>query len=264
MYGQGDRPLIDPRAVIDPAAELAEGVEVGPFSVIGPGVQIGKGTWIGPHTVVKGPARIGENNKIFQFASIGEDPQDKKYADEPTRLEIGDGNVIRECVTINRGTAQDRGVTRIGNDNLLMAYTHLAHDCLLGDHVIMANAASLGGHVTIDDWAILGGFTIVHQFCRIGAHSFCGMGSAISMDLPPYVLVSGQPAKPHGINSEGLKRRGFSSGAILRIKRAYKILYSSNKRLEQAVEAIRGMLQETPELEILANFLAKPGRGILR
>lgn len=264
MYRQGDRQLIDPRAIIDPAAELDEGVEVGPFSVIGAGVQIGKGTWIGPHAVIRGRTTIGENNKIFQFASVGEDPQDKKYAGEDTALVIGEYNVIREFVTINRGTAQDRGVTRIGDDNLLMAYTHLAHDCLLGDHVILANAASLGGHVTIDDWAILGGFTIVHQFCRIGAHSFCGMGSAISMDLPPYMLVSGHPAKPHGINSEGLKRRGFSHQTILQIKRAYKQLYHAHQRLDDAIASIREMQQVTPELEILVDFLCEPGRGILR
>ena len=264
MYCQGDRELIDPRAVIDPAAELDEEVEVGPFSVIGAGVQVGKGTRIGPHAVIRGQTGIGANNRIFQFASVGEDPQDKKYACEQTRLEIGDNNVIREFVTINRGTANDRGVTRIGDDNLLMAYTHVAHDCRLGDHNIMANAASLGGHVTIDDYAILGGFTIVHQFCRIGSHSFCAMGSAIGKDVPPYMMVSGQPARPHGINSEGLRRRQFSAESILQIKRAYKQLYMSNQRLTEAIETIRSMLQATPELEILVNFLAKPGRGILR
>ncbi len=264
MHCQGDRELIDERAIIDPTAELGEAVQVGPFSVIGPNVRIGKGSWIGPHAVIKGPTRIGENNRIFQFASVGEDPQDKKYAGEATWLEIGDRNVIRECVTINRGTAQDRGVTRIGNDNLLMAYTHVAHDCLLGDHNILANAASLGGHVTIDNNAILGGFTIVHQFCRIGAHSFCGMGSSISKDLPPYVLVSGSPAKPHGINSEGLRRRGFSAETITRIKRAYKQLYMSSQKLEDAIKAIRDMLQDAPELQILVDFLSEPGRGILR
>lgn len=264
MYCQGDSELIDPRAVVDPVAQLDEGVEVGPFSIIGSGVQIAKGTSIGPHVVIKGHTRIGKNNRIFQFASVGEDPQDKKYAGEETLLEIGDNNVIREFVTINRGTAQDRGATRIGNDNLLMAYTHVAHDCLLGDHTIMANAASLGGHVNIDDHAILGGFTMVHQFCRIGAHSFCGMGSAIGKDLPPYMMVSGQPAKPHGINSEGLRRRNFSEETILLIKRAYKQLYMSNKRLEEAIQAIREMRQGTPELEILVDFLAQSSRGILR
>ena len=192
MYRQGDRPLIDPRAVIDPQAELGEGVSVGPFSVIGAGVEIGEGTQIGPHVVIKGPTRIGRENRIYQFASVGEDPQDKKYAGEPTRLEIGDRNVIRECATLHRGTVQDQGVTHIGSDNLFMAYIHVAHDCVIGDHIIMANGASLGGHVHIGDWAILGGFTMVHQFGRVGAHSFCGMGSAVNMDLPPYVTVAGQ------------------------------------------------------------------------
>ena len=264
MYGQGDRELIDQRAIIDPKAELDETVEVGPYSVIGPDVQIDKGCWIGPHAVIKGPTRIGQDNRVFQFASVGEVPQDKKYAGESTCLEIGDHNVIREFTTIHRGTLQAGGVTRIGNHNLLMAYTHVAHDCILADHIILANAASLGGHVSIDDHAILGGFTIVHQFCRIGAHSFCGMGSAISKDLPPYVLVSGSPAKPHGINSEGLRRRGFSGQAIAQIKRAYKHLYLSGKRLEQALEVLRAMAEETPELVILVDFLSRPGRGVLR
>jgi UDP-N-acetylglucosamine acyltransferase len=264
VYCQGDRELIDKRAIIDPKAELDEAVEVGPFSVIGPDVEIGRGTRIGPHAVIKGPTRLGQDNRVFQFASVGEAPQDKKYSGESTRLEVGDANVIREFTTVHRGTVQAEGVTRIGNHNLLMAYTHVAHDCVLGDHTILANAASLGGHVSIDDHAILGGFTMVHQFCRIGAHSFCGMGSAISKDLPPYVLVSGSPARPHGINSEGLRRRAFSAEAIAQIKRAYKQLYLSGKRLEQAIEVLRVMAEETPELGILVDFLSRPGRGILR
>ena len=264
MYREGDRKLIDSRAVIDPGAELDEGVSVGPFSVIGAGVRIGKGTQIGPHVVVSGPTTIGCDNRIYQFASVGEDPQDKKYAGEPTRMEIGDRNVIRECATLHRGTVQDEGITRIGSDNLFMAYIHVAHDCVIGDHIIMANGASLGGHVHIDDWAILGGFTMVHQFGRIGAHSFCGMGSAINMDLPPFVTVSGQPAKPHGINSEGLRRRGFSAGEISQIKRAYKLIYKSKMRLEEAREAIGEMLEETPALKVLYDFLSQSGRGILR
>jgi UDP-N-acetylglucosamine acyltransferase len=264
VHGQGDRELIDKRAIIDPKADLDEAVEVGPFSVIGPGVQIGKGCRIGPHAVIKGPTRLGQDNRVFQFASVGEDPQDKKYAGEPTRLEIGDHNVIREFTTLHRGTVQADGVTRIGSHNLLMAYTHVAHDCILSDHIILANAASLGGHVSIDDHAILGGFTIVHQFCRIGAHCFCGMGSSISKDLPPYILVSGSPAKPHGINSEGLRRRAFSAETIAQIKRAYKQLYLSGKRLQAALEVMREMAVETPELGILVDFLSRPGRGILR
>jgi UDP-N-acetylglucosamine acyltransferase len=264
VYGAGDRQLIDPRAIIDPKAELDEGVSVGPFSIIGGGVSIAAGTEVGPHVVINGPTRIGQDNRIYQFASVGEDPQDMKYAGEETALEIGDRNVIREFATLHRGTVQDQGVTRIGNDNLLMAYIHVAHDCVLEDNIIMANAASLGGHVKIGRHAILGGFTKVHQFCRVGAHSFSGMGSAISMDLPPYVMASGQPAKPHGINREGLNRHGFSSDAIAQIKRAYKLIYLSKKRLEEAREGIEAMLSETPELEILCDFLKNKGRGILR
>ena len=256
--------MIDPRAVIAAGVELDEGVIVGPFAVIGEGVRIGAGTWIGPHTVIRGPTVIGRDNKIFQFASVGEDPQDKKYGGEPTRLEIGDRNVIRECATVHRGTAQDAGVTRIGNDNLLMAYTHVAHDCLLGDHVILANAASLGGHIAVGDWAILGGFAIVHQFCRIGAHSFCGMGSVISMDVPPFVTVSGHPAAVHGINSEGLQRRGFGMDLIARIKQAYKVLYKSGLRLEQATAALQEMAADTPQLDDLVDFLRLSRRGIVR
>jgi UDP-N-acetylglucosamine acyltransferase len=256
--------VIDPRAAIDPAAELDEAVSVGPFSVIGAGVQIGAGTEIGPHAVIKGPTTIGRDNRIFQFASVGEDPQDKKYAGESTRLEIGDRNTIREFVTVHRGTVQDEGVTRIGNDNLLMAYVHVAHDCRIADNVIMANAASLGGHVWIDDWAILGGFTIVHQFCRIGVHSFSGMGSAITKDLPPYVLVGGNPTKPRGVNSEGLQRRGFNEDSIAAIKRAYRKLYLSGESLAEAICEVRAMAGDFDALLPLADFLEQEGRSILR
>ncbi|MFC1684275.1 acyl-ACP--UDP-N-acetylglucosamine O-acyltransferase [Pseudomonadota bacterium] len=256
--------MIDPHAVIDPAAELDEGVTVGPFTIIGPDVKIGKGTEIGPHVVIKGPTSIGCDNRIFQFASIGEDPQDKKYAGEQTRLEIGDRNQIREFTTIHRGTAQDAGITRIGSDNLFMAYTHVAHDCQIGNHVILANAASLGGHITIQDHAILGGFTIVHQFSHIGAHSFCAMGSVVTRSVPPYVTVGGHPAKPHGTNSEGLRRRGFSSDAIQQIKKAYKLLYKSQLRLDEAVDAIQELAKETPEVAVIPEFIEKSGRSIIR
>ena len=256
--------MIHPSAVIDPGARLAGGVDVGPFAVIGAGVEIGEGTRIGPHTVIRGPTRIGRDNRIFQFASVGEDPQDMKYGGEETRLEIGDRNQIRECATLHRGTVQDQGVTRVGDDNLFMAYTHVAHDCRIGNHVIMANAASLGGHVEIQDWAILGGFTIVHQFCRLGAHSFCAMGSALSKDVPPYVTVGGQPAAPHGINSEGLRRRGFSPAAIAAIKRAYRALYLAGLKLDEALERIGGLAAEVPEVAALAAFVAERGRGIVR
>ena len=256
--------MIDPRAAIAAGAELDEGVTVGPFAVVGEGVRIGAGTWVGPHAVVRGPTVIGRENRIFQFASVGEDPQDKKYGGEPTRLEIGDRNVIRECATVHRGTAQDAGVTSIGSDNLLMAYTHVAHDCRIGDHVILANAASLGGHITVEDWAILGGFAIVHQFCRIGAHSFCGMGSVISMDVPTFVTVSGHPAEAHGINSEGLQRRGFAAPVISRIKQAYRVLYKSGLRLEEAIAVLQGMATETSQLAPLVDFLRSSRRGIVR
>lgn len=255
---------IDPRAVIDPAAELDEDVSVGPFAIIGPGVKIGRGSRIGPHTVISGPTTIGAGNRIFQFASIGEDPQDRKYAGEETRLEIGDRNQIREFTTIHRGTAQDAVVTRIGSDNLLMAYTHVAHDCQLGDHVILANAASLGGHVLVQDYAILGGFTIVHQFSHIGAHSFCAMGSVVNRDVPPFVTVSGHPAKPHGINSEGLRRQNFSDAAIRQIKRAYKLLYKSQLKLDEAVQAVRELAKEYPEAGLLSEFVGESDRGIIR
>jgi len=256
--------VIDPRAVVDPAAELEEGVVVGPFAVIGAGVQIGAGTEIGPHVVIRGPSRIGRDNRVYQFASIGEDPHDKKYAGEETRLEIGDRNTIREFVTIHRGTVQDDSLTSIGNDNLLMAYTHVAHDCRIGDHTIMANAASLGGHVHIGDWAILGGFSIVHQFCRIGAHCFTAMGSAVGKDVPPYVMVGGQPAKPRGINSEGLRRRDFSAEQITTIKRCYKTLYASGLSLAAARERIAEAGSEHEELRLMAEFLAASERSIVR
>ena len=256
--------MIDPRAVIDPSARLGAGVSVGPFAVIGGGVEIGDGSRIGPHVVINGPCRIGRDNRIFQFASVGEDPQDKKYAGEPTALEIGDRNNIREFTTIHRGTVQDDGVTRIGSDNLLMAYTHVAHDCRIGDHCIMANAASLGGHVLIDDWAILGGFSIVHQFCRIGAHSFTAMGSVIAKDVPPYLMVGGHPARPHGINSEGLRRRAFSAGQVAAIKRAYKLLYNAGLPLAAARERIQAEAENSPELRPMADFLAVSSRSIVR
>jgi UDP-N-acetylglucosamine acyltransferase len=256
--------LIHPTAVIDPGADLDDGVEVGPFAVIGPSVEIGCGTRIGPHAVVRGPTRIGRDNRIFQFASVGEDPQDKKYSGEPTRLEIGDRNRIREYATIHRGTVQDRGLTSIGDDNLFMVSTHVAHDCRIGNQVIMANAASLGGHVRVDDWAILGGFTIVHQFGRIGAHSFCAMGSVLTRDVPPYVTVGGHPAEPHGINNEGLRRRGFPAETIAAIKRAYRALYVSGLKLDQALERVQTLADQVPEVAALTAFIRDSSRGIVR
>lgn len=256
--------MIDPRAAIDPAARLATDVTVGPFSVIGPQVEIGAGTLVGPHVVIQGPTRIGRDNRIFQFASIGGIPQDKKYGGEPTWLVIGDRNTFFEFVTVNRGTAQDKGRTIVGNDNWIMAYVHIAHDCLLGDNVILANNTTLAGHVTIEDWAILGGFTKVHQFCRIGAHSFTGMNVDITRDTPPYVMVSGTPVEPRGINSEGLQRRGFTAEQIRNIKNAYRILYRSELRLEEALERLREPAAKQPEVARMLKFLETSERSITR
>jgi UDP-N-acetylglucosamine acyltransferase len=256
--------LIHPTAIIDPSCELANDVSVGAYAIIGPDVRIDSGTEIGPHAVIKGPSRIGKHNRIFQFASVGEDPQDKKYHGEVTYLEIGDRNIIREYVTVHRGTVQDQGITRIGNDNLLMAYTHVAHDCVLGDHVIMANAASLAGHVRVDDYAILGGFSLVHQFCKIGQHSFSAMGSVITRDILPYVMVGGSPTKPHGINTVGLERQGFSAESIRQIRKAYKTVYKSRLKLEEAIQQLEEMIAETPEIQKMVDFLKQTGRSIIR
>ena len=256
--------MIHSTAIIDPSAELADDVIVGPFSVVGAGVRIDSGSILGSHVLVKGPTSIGKNNRIFQFSSVGEDTQDMKYRGEPTRLEIGDRNIIREYCTIHRGTVQDKWLTKIGNDNLFMAYTHVAHDCVVGNHVIMANAASIAGHVLVEDFAILGGFTLVHQFCKIGRYSFSAMGSIISRDIPPYVLVGGQPTKPHGINAVGLERQGFSQDAIRQIKKAYKVVYKSGLKLEEAISTLEEMTGDTPEVESLVNFLKQTQRSILR
>jgi UDP-N-acetylglucosamine acyltransferase len=256
--------VIHPQAVIHPDARLAADVSVGPFAVIDAGVEIGAGSRIGSHVVINGPTTIGRHNVIRPFAAIGGDPQDKKYRGEPTRLEIGDGNTIHEYVTISRGTLQDAGVTRVGDDNWIMAYVHIAHDCQVGSHTIFANNASLAGHVTVGDHAILGGFTGVHQFCRVGAHVITGISSVVRQDVPPFVTASGNPAAPHGINSEGLKRRGFDADAIAAVKRAYKTLYKSGLGLTEAQAAIAQEAENTPELALLAEFLAQPGRGIVR
>lgn len=255
---------VHPTAIVQPGARLGRNVEIGAYSLIGGHVVIGDDTRIGPHVLVDGHTRIGSGNRIFQFCSIGEIPQDKKYAGEPTRLEIGDRNTIREFCTFNCGTVQDAGVTRLGNDNWIMAYAHLAHDCQVGDNTIFANNAQLAGHVQVGDWAILGAFTAVHQYVRIGAHSITALGSILLQDLPPYVTAAGNTATPHGINSEGLKRRNYSSAAILAIKRAYKTLYKSGLKLEEAQAAIAAGCRITPELQPLADFLAVAGRGIIR
>lgn len=257
--------MIDPRAVVDPSARLAPDVTVGPFSIIGAEVEVAAGTWIGPHVVIQGPTRIGRDNRIYQFVSLGEIPQDKKYGGEPTRLEIGDRNTIREFVTINRGTVQDAGLTRLGHDNWIMAYVHIAHDCVVGDRTIFANGASLAGHVRVEDDVVLGGFALVYQFTRLGAHSFCGFACGVHRDVPPYVTVAGYRAEPYGINAEGLRRRGVVDEEIQAIRRAYKAVYRANLRLEEAVEKVRDMTAEWPRLQILADFLAAPSRnGIVR
>jgi UDP-N-acetylglucosamine acyltransferase len=256
--------VIHPTAIVDPAAELAADVEVGPYSIIGAKVRIGSGTRIGSHVVIQGPTTIGRDNRIFHFCSLGEAPQDKKYKGEPTTLEIGDGNTIREYCTFNRGTVQDVGVTRVGNDNWVMAYVHIAHDCQIGNHTIFANNSSLAGHVIVHDHAILGGFTLVHQFCKIGAHVITAVGSVVFKDVPPYVTASGYDAAPHGLNTEGLKRRGFSADTLLQLKRAYKILYKSSLTLEQARAKLSEQQQACPEIGVLLEFLHGTTRGIIR
>ena len=256
--------MIDPRAIVSPAAELAADVSVGPYSIIGPGVQIGPRTIIGPHAVINGPTAMGADNHVFQFASLGEAPQDKKHQGESTRLEIGDHNVFRESCTINRGTARDKGVTRIGNDNLFMAFSHVAHDCVISDHTVFANCASLGGHVEIGDWAILGGLTAVHQFSRIGAHAFLGGGSIVSRDVPPYVMVAGNPAVPHAVNVEGLKRRGFTEDQIKNIRDAYRTLYRSELKLADAVTRLAPLVPTQPELRIFVDFIQSSTRSLVR
>ena len=256
--------MIDPTAIIDSHAELADDVSIGAFSVIGADVKIDSGTVIGPHVVIKGPTSIGKQNRIYQFTSIGEDPQDKKYAAEVTRLEIGDRNTIREFTSMHRGTQQDNCVTQIGNDNLFMAYTHVAHDCIIGDHVIMANGASLAGHVHLNDHAILGGFTLVHQFTQIGQYSFAAMGSAITQDIPPFIMVGGKPTRPHGINSVGMERNGISADDRRLIRNAYKIIYKMNLRLEDAIEQMEALDSDSKQLFDMIGFLRNVRRGILR
>ena len=256
--------MIDATAVIDAGAEIAADVSIGPYTVIGANVAIETGTRIGPHVVITGHTRIGRDNTVHPFASIGDDPQDKKYSGEPTRLEIGDRNTIREFVTINRGTAQDEGVTRLGDDNWIMAYVHIAHDCQVGNQTIFANNASLAGHVIIGDYVILGGFTLVYQFCSLGPHSLTAYGAGISLDVPPYVTVGGSPASPHGLNMEGLRRRGFPAETRKVLKQAYKTLYREGRSLQDAITELQGRVAECPELGVLVSFLENRTRGIVR
>jgi UDP-N-acetylglucosamine acyltransferase len=255
---------LHPTALVDPRAELADDVEIGAYSIVGAEAAIGAGTFVGPHVVVTGRTRIGARNRIFQFASVGEIPQDRKYAGEPTTVEIGDDNVIREYVSIHAGTAQDRGATTIGDRNLLLAYVHIAHDCVVGSDTTFSNNAQLAGHVTIDDWVTMGGFTGVHQFCRVGAHAMIAAGAIVLKDVPPFVTAAGYPAKPAGTNNEGLRRRGFSADDIAAVRRAYKTLYREGLSLDDAKSALATAARAHPVLAPLAAFLAEPGRGIIR
>ena len=256
--------MIDARAIVAADAELAPGVTVGPFSIIGPQVRIGARTVIGPHVVVNGPTTIGADNRIFQFASIGDAPQDKKYQGEPTRLTIGDRNVFRESCTINRGTTHCLGVTRIGSDNLFMAYSHVAHDCVIANNTVFANCAALGGHVEVGDWVIVGGLSAVHQFVKIGAHAFLGGGSILSRDVPPYVMVAGNPATPHAVNAEGLKRRGFTEEQIRNVRDAYRTLYRSELKLAEALERLGTLAQTHSEIRAFVDFIHSSTRSLVR
>ena len=255
---------IHPTAIVDPSAVLGAGVTLGPYAVIGEGVELGAGCRIGPHAVIQGPTRMGIENQVWQFASIGDVPQDRKYRGERTRLEIGDRNLFRECATVNRGTVTGASVTRIGSDNLFMAYAHVAHDCIVGNHCVLANYATLGGHVEIDDWVILGGYAGVHQFCKIGTHAFLANNSAATQDVPPFVLAAGTPAQPKGINAEGLKRRGYDAAQLVNVKAAYKVLYRSGLKLAEAAAELTRRATEHPELQPLVDFLPRVTRSLIR
>ena len=256
--------MIHETAIIDPSATLGENVQVGPFSYIGPDVTIGDGTIIESHVVVKGPTTIGKDNHIYQYASIGEGCQDKKYKGEPTRLTIGDNNIFRECVTVHRGTIQDLNDTIIGSHNLFMAYVHVAHDCVVGDHNILANNASIAGHVHVGDWCILAGFVGVHQFVHVGSHSFCSIAAVVTKDVPPFVMAQGQSAGARGLNSEGLKRRGYTKEAISALRNAYKVIYRSGKTTEEALAALQDSAAEFEEVKMMTDFIAASSRGIVR
>jgi UDP-N-acetylglucosamine acyltransferase len=256
--------MIDPHAVVSPRAQLGADVSVGPFAVIGPDVVIGARTTVGAHAVIEGPTRMGEDNQVFAFAAVGGAPQDKKYRGEPTQLTIGDRNVFREFCTMNRGTAGGRGLTSIGSDCLFMAYSHVAHDCDIGSRVILANCATMGGHVQIGDWVQLGGLSAIHQFCKVGAHAFVGGGSVLTRDLPPYVMIAGNPAQPHAINAEGLKRRGFTPQQIRNLRTAYRILYRSELKLAEAVTQLTQLARENAEVKPLLDFIEVSTRSLVR
>lgn len=256
--------MIDPGAAVDPAARLGKDVSIGAGSIIGPEVEIGDRTWVGPHVVIRGAVRIGCDNRIYQFNSLGEVPQDMKYAGEPASLEIGDRNVVREFCTFNRGTGHGGGVTRIGDDNWIMAYVHVAHDCRIGSHTIMANGTTLAGHVDVADRVTFGAFTMMHQFCTIGTHAFTGMGAVILKDVPPFVIVSGNPAHPHGLNTTGLKRRGFGEETLRHLRRAYKTLYKQGLTVDRALEQLQGLATECPEVATLLECFKNTSRGVVR
>lgn len=255
--------MIHPLAIVDPGAKIGKDVEIGAFTIIGPDVEIGSGTWIGPHVVISGPTRIGGENRIYQFSSLGEGPQHLGYKGEPTRLEIGDRNIIREYCTLNRGTVGGGGVTRLGHDNFIMAYCHLAHDCQVGNRTIFANGTSLAGHVTVEDQVIFGGFSMIHQFCRVGAHVMTGINTVTFKDIPPYLLVAGNTAVPHGLNVRGLKRRNFSEQTIESLRQAYRLVYKSGLRLSEATEQL-GQMAADPEVRHFLDFIRQSERGIVR
>ncbi len=256
--------MIDARAIVSPQAELAPDVVVGPFSIIGPNVQLGPGCIVGPHVVINGPTKVGAQNRFFQFASIGDAPQDKKYKGEPTRLVIGERNVFRESTTVNRGTMQDKAVTTIGNDNLFMSYSHVAHDCVLGSNLVFANGATLGGHVEIGDWVIIGGLAAIHQFCKIGAHAFIAGGAIVTRDVPTYVMAAGNPAGPHSVNAEGLKRRGFTPQQVRNVRNAFRLLYRSDLLLADAVAKLKELGATQPEVASLVDFIGRSERSLVR
>lgn len=256
--------MIDPLALVDPSARLAPDVVVGPYAVIGPDVEVGPGCHIAAHAMIERNTRLGARNRVFQFASLGSAPQDKSYRDEPTSLDIGDDNVFREFSSINRGTVKDEGVTRIGHRNLFMANTHVAHDCKLGSDIVMANLATLGGHVHLGDWVIMGGLSGVHQYCKVGAHAFIANNAAVTRDVPPFIMTVGQPAVPHSVNSEGLKRRGFSPEQIRNIRNAYRTLYREEKRLEDAEQELQQRVATQPEIAPFVAFIGATKRSLIR
>lgn len=256
--------MIDPRAIIDPSVKIGDNVEIGPWTIVGPNVEIGDDCVIASHVVLKGPTRMGKGNTIYQFSTVGEDTPDMKYRGEETTLVIGDNNIIREGVTIHRGTVQDRAETTIGNNNLLMAYSHVGHDSIVGNHCILVNNSALAGHVVLGDWTTLSGFALVHQYCKLGAHSFMGMGAAVGKDIPAYVTVTGNPGEPKGVNVEGLKRRGFSAAAIADIRRAYKLLYRQGLTVDEALQRIAELAERTPEVGVFVDSIQQSERGIVR